>query len=108
MELLCQVFDFILSHSIIFININFSQELSSSLIQYVLETKQVGSQRKYYLLLKANSLEVMKELVHNRRFQGIISFPKSSSDSYYSKMEIFQKTGQKITIIGGIKMKFLQ
>lgn len=38
----------------------------------------------------------MKGLVHNRRFQGIIYFPKNSSDFYYCKTEIFQKIGQKI------------
>lgn len=59
--------------------------------------------RKYYLLWKANSLKVMKVLVHNKRFQGIISFPKSSSDFCYCKTEIFPKTGQKITMVGGKK-----
>lgn len=48
----------------------------------------------------------MKGLVHNRRFQGIIYFLKSSSDFYYCKTEIFQKIGQKIAMVGGKKKIF--
>lgn len=62
--------------------------------------------RKYYLLWKAKSLKVMKRLVHNRRFQGIISFPKNSIVFYYYKTEIFQKISHKITMVGRKKRSF--
>lgn len=48
----------------------------------------------------------MKRLVHNRRFQGIISFPKNSIVFYYYKTEIFQKISHKIAMVGRNKEVF--
>lgn len=69
--------------------------------KHSLETKEVP-----LLLWKANSLNVMEGLLHNRSFSRIPSFPNRSSDFYYYRIEILQKIGQKITMVGEKKKLF--